>query len=64
MPKRSFSILLSLEPAVGAVAAWIMLAEALSPQQWLAIVCVMAACMGTAWGMRQQHTAPKPEPPT
>ena len=49
LPKRSFSILLSLEPAVGAVAAWIMLSEALTTQQWLAIACVMAASIGSAW---------------
>lgn len=52
LPKRSFSILLSLEPAVGAVAGWIILAEALSAQQWLAIVLVMAASIGSAWSVR------------
>jgi inner membrane transporter RhtA len=52
LPKRSFSILLSLEPAVGAVAGWIMLSEALSAQQWLAIALVMAASMGSAWSVR------------
>jgi inner membrane transporter RhtA len=52
LPKRSFSILLSLEPAVGAVAGWIILAEALSLQQWLAIALVMAASMGSAWSVR------------
>ena len=51
LPKRSFSILLSLEPAVGAVAAWIMLSEALSAQQWLAIALVMTASMGSAWSI-------------
>lgn len=48
LPRRSFSIMLSLEPAVGAVAAWIMLSEALSAQQWLAIALVMTASMGSA----------------
>lgn len=56
LPKQTFSILLSLEPAVGAVAGWIVLAEALSMQQWLAIALVMAASMGSAWGVR------RPEP--
>ena len=52
LPKRSFSILLSLEPAVGAVAGWIMLSEGLSLQQWLAIALVMTASMGSAWSVR------------
>ena len=52
LPKRNFSILLSLEPAVGALAAWMMLSEALSAQQWLAIACVMVASIGSAWSVR------------
>lgn len=52
LPKRNFSILLSLEPAVGAVAGWIILAEALSAQQWLAIALIMAASIGSAWTVR------------
>lgn len=51
LPKRSFSILLSLEPAVGAVAGWLMLAEALSVSQGLAIGLVMAASVGSAWSV-------------
>jgi inner membrane transporter RhtA len=51
LPKRSFSILLSLEPAVGAVAGWIMLSEGLTLQQWLAIALVMTASMGSAWSI-------------
>lgn len=52
LPKRSFSILLSLEPAVGAVTGWIMLSQGLRPFQWLAIALVMAASMGSAWSAR------------
>lgn len=64
LPKRSFSILLSLEPAVGAVAGWIILSEALSPQQWLAIALVMAASMGSAWSIRSHPgTGGNPAPP-
>ncbi len=58
LPKRSFSILLSLEPAMGAVAAWIMLSEGLTLQQWLAIALVMAASMGSAWSVRGGATPP------
>lgn len=53
LPRRTFSILLSLEPAVGAVAGWVILAEALSAQQWLAIALVMAASVGSAWSLGQ-----------
>lgn len=58
LPKRTFSILLSLEPAVGAVAGWIVLAERLSASQWLAMGFIMAASMGAAWSAgRGQETA-------
>lgn len=49
LPKRTFSTLLSLEPAVGALAASWVLAEALSGQQWLAVALVMGASVGCAW---------------
>jgi inner membrane transporter RhtA len=49
LPKKTFSILLSLEPAVGAVAGQWMLAETLGSTQWLAIGFIMAASMGSAW---------------
>ena len=49
LPKNTFSILLSLEPAVGALAGWLVLAEHLTLSQGLAIAMVMAASMGTAW---------------
>ncbi|MFN6406746.1 MAG: EamA family transporter, partial [Limnohabitans sp.] len=49
LPKNTFSILLSLEPAVGALAGWLVLAEHLTLAQGLAIALVMAASMGTAW---------------
>jgi inner membrane transporter RhtA len=49
LPKNTFSVLLSLEPAVGALAGWLVLAESLTLSQGLAIAMVMAASMGTAW---------------
>lgn len=42
----TFSILMSLEPAVAAILAWIILGEQLSWVQWLAMVCVGAASAG------------------
>ena len=53
LPKNTFSILLSLEPAVGALAGWLVLAEHLTLAQGLAIALVMAASMGTAWSAGQ-----------
>eukprot|EP01032_Pedospumella_encystans_P009642 gene9642-11334_t len=49
LPKNTFSILLSLEPAVGALAGWLVLSEHLTLLQGLAIALVMTASMGTAW---------------
>jgi inner membrane transporter RhtA len=49
LPKNTFSVLLSLEPAVGALAGWLVLSENLTPAQGLAIALVMAATIGTAW---------------
>lgn len=49
LPKRTFSILLSLEPAVGAMAGWLVLGEKLTFQQELAMLFIMAASMGSAW---------------
>ena len=57
LPKQTFSILLSLEPVVGAVAGWIVLSEALQATQWLAIALVMAASMGSASSVK---TKPNP----
>ena len=59
LPKQTFSILLSLEPAVGAVAGWLVLSEQLSTQQLCAIGLIMAASMGSAMsaGQRVHKTA-------
>ena len=57
LPKQTFSILLSLEPAVGALAGWLVLSEQLSTQQLCAIGLIMAASMGSAMTAGQR----KPE---
>ena len=59
LPKQTFSILLSLEPAVGALAGWLVLSEQLSTQQLCAICLIMLASMGSAMtaGQRQPEKA-------
>lgn len=46
LPERVFGILMSIEPAVAALAGWAILDEALSLNQCLAIAAVMAASYG------------------
>ena len=41
-----FSILMSLEPAAAALVGIVVLGELLSPLQWLAVACVIAASVG------------------
>jgi len=47
IPPRVFGILMSLEPAVAALAALLLLRELLSPLQWLAMACVVVASVGS-----------------
>lgn len=47
LPKNTFSILLSMEPAVGALSGMFVLHESLTLMQWVAVVSVMVASIGT-----------------
>ncbi|NUO98118.1 MAG: EamA family transporter [Nonomuraea sp.] len=47
MPKHVFGILMSVEPAVAALVGVLLLGEILHAQQWVAIVCVVAASLGS-----------------
>ena len=53
LPARTFSTLLSLEPAVAAVAGVALLDERISLLQWLAIVAIIVAAVGTALSARR-----------
>ena len=54
-----FGILMSLEPAVAALAAVVVLQEFLAPVQWLAMGCVIVASVGaTRSGTPQTEPAP------
>jgi inner membrane transporter RhtA len=59
IPARTFSILMSLEPALAALSGLILLHEALSPQQWLAIALVVLASGGSALTARRAQMAPQ-----
>jgi inner membrane transporter RhtA len=53
LPKETFGIMISMEPAVAALLALVLLGEHLSLVQWLAIGCIVAASMGSAFTARR-----------
>jgi inner membrane transporter RhtA len=52
LPARVFGVLMSLEPAVGALAGLVILGEALRSREVLAIALVCVASAGAAWAGR------------
>ena len=61
LPARTFSVLMSLEPAVGALSGLVFLGERLTPTQWSAILLVIVASCGAATAARQTIPAPIPD---
>jgi len=57
LPARTFGILMSLEPAVAALAGLVFLHEVLTPRQWLAVVLVIAASAGSTLTSRRPAQA-------
>lgn len=49
LPPQAFGIMISMEPAVAAVLALVLLDEQLSAMQWLAIGLIVLASMGSAF---------------
>ncbi|MDE5437453.1 DMT family transporter [Elizabethkingia meningoseptica] len=47
LPAKTFSILMSLEPAFAALSGLVFLSESLTFMQWISIACVIAASIGT-----------------
>jgi len=47
LPRHTFGILLSAEPAVAALWAWLLLGENLNIGQWIAIGCMILASVGS-----------------
>jgi inner membrane transporter RhtA len=56
---RVFGIWMSLEPAVAALVGVLLLSQALSVPQWIAICCVVAASAGAALGEGMSAAAPQ-----
>ncbi|RDI22946.1 EamA family transporter [Lentzea flaviverrucosa] len=52
MPPRVFGILMSMEPAVAAVAGLLLLGEHLKAAQWAAVCCVVIASIGATRSAR------------
>ena len=57
LPARTFGILMSLEPALATLAGLVVLRERLSPAQWIAIGCIIAASAGSAASARAPSAA-------
>lgn len=61
LPSATFSILMSLEPAVAMLMGWIFLNEALSKLEMVAITCIVVASLGSALSTaNQKKTAELP----
>lgn len=54
MPRPAFGVLMSLEPAIAALAAIPLLGETPNPVQWSAILCVSAASIGMTVSARRK----------
>jgi inner membrane transporter RhtA len=48
LPTRTFGVLMSVEPALGALSGWCFLHESLSLVQWAAVASIMLASAGSA----------------
>ena len=46
LPERVFSVLMSMEPAIAAIAGWALLNQETGPIRWLAICLLMTASVG------------------
>jgi inner membrane transporter RhtA len=61
LPVRSFGMLMSLEPAIGALCGFAFLHEHLGPLQWTAIIAVVVASAGATLGARAPAAVPVPD---
>ncbi|MCY1409836.1 Threonine/homoserine exporter RhtA [compost metagenome] len=56
MPARTFSTLMSMEPAFGALSGLLFLHEVLTVAQWLAIASIITASVGATLSMRRERS--------
>ena len=52
LPARMFGVLMSMEPAVAALAGLAILGETLTARQWGGVACVMVACISVTLARR------------
>ncbi len=57
LPTRTFSILMSIEPAAAALCGWLFLHERLTPGQWVAVGLVVIASAGSTLTARASVAA-------
>lgn len=61
LPTSTFGMLMSLEPAIGALCGFVFLHEHLGILQWLAILAVVIASAGATLGARAAPAVPIPD---
>lgn len=61
LPARTFGVLMSIEPAFGAVIGYFYLSERLTTVQWVAIALIIAASIGTTATADDKVPAPVPD---
>jgi inner membrane transporter RhtA len=59
MPAQVFGVLMSVEPAIGAISGLVLLRERLSSLQWTGIALIMVASIGSALIGRQAEATPE-----
>jgi len=62
LPPTTFGILVSLEPAVAALMALLLLDEYLTAWQWLAIALIVTASAGSTWASKRTAAVTPPAP--
>lgn len=61
LPTRTFGVLMSIEPAIGALTGLLFLDEKLSATQWVAIALIILASIGVTAAGEQHISAPIPD---